>query len=61
MLPKATQIDTEHLSTGLKLVGVEKPQVDASARPHSRLRPELRQAAAESWARNKEAYRYLGR
>jgi hypothetical protein len=61
MIPKITQIDTDQVSKGLKLVGVDETQTAPQVRAPSPLRPELRKAADASWERNEEAYRYLGR
>lgn len=61
MIPKITQIDTDQVSQGLKLIGVDETKTEHPVRPPSPLRPELRKAADASWVRNEEAYRYLGR
>lgn len=73
MIPNITQIDTDQVSTGLKLVGnnvvtttndagCALPPRDAEvSRPADLLRPELRKLADASWEQHEEAYRYLGR
>lgn len=60
MIPKTTQTDAEKTAKKLELVE-EESRPTAQVRAHSRLRPELRQAAEASWVWNEEAYRYLGR
>lgn len=59
MIPKITQIDTEQVSREVK--PVEAREGEAAPPDVDRLRPEVRKAFEESWARNEAAYRYLGR
>ena len=61
MIPVNTQIDTDQVAKGLKLVGVPEKACESTAEIRPALRPELRAAFEASWKRNEAAYRYLGR
>lgn len=61
MIPKITQIDTDHVTQGLRLVGVRETAPADRAPEKTPLDPELQAIFEASWKRNEAAYRYLGR